>query len=98
MASLDKIEGGALEAVLLGVVVVLALLAYMAYRGVSSLPQALQSIIKKIWNSIDGAFSWSVSALDSPVFGGQLGVPGADTVYTGSNVGAGDAASYEDED
>lgn len=97
MASLNKIEGDAVEAVLLVVLVVLGLVIWSAYKGVSDIPQALQNLLRKLWNAVDSAFSASMNALQSPAFSGTWsGPPGNyDVVKTGTNMGA-DTADYSD--
>ena len=97
MASLDELEGGAIELVILVVIIVIALLAFGIWRGFSGLDpsKAIAQILKKIWNSVDSVFS---SAVDGLTNTGAAGGYGADQVITGSDlIPKEDLASYEAE-
>ncbi len=65
MASMDNIEGDALE---LGVLVAVALGAYLvwkAYTSGGSIAQSLANALRTIWNAIDSIFSGAVGSLSN---------------------------------
>ena len=85
MASLDKLEGDVIELALFAVLVIVAILVFLAWKGVSGFDptKALLAAIRKLWNAIDSLFSNAVTSLQPSSAQGGLGV-GA--VYTGSNL------------
>ena len=76
MASLNELEGDAVELVLIAVVIVIACLAF----GLSKLD--LAKFLKKLWNSLDSLFSSAVAALTNT---GNVSGTGADRAYAGTN-------------
>ena len=95
MASLDELEGGVIELVVIVVIIVIALLAFGIWRGMAGFDpsKSIAQILKKIWNSIDSVFS---SAVDGLTNTGAVPGYGSDQVYTGSDLTLkDDLASYE---
>jgi hypothetical protein len=95
MASLDELEGDAIELVVLVVIIIIALLAFGLWKGFAGFDpsKAIAQILKKIWNSIDSVFSKAVDGLTNT---GSIAGYGSDQVVTGSDlIPNEDLASYE---
>lgn len=86
MASLDNIEGDALEIGVLIAVAVVAYLAYKAYTGTGSAAQALANALRSIWNAIDSVFSRAVSSLSNAAHpASQIASYDGATAYAGTD-------------
>lgn len=86
MASLDKMEGDAVEFIAVLILAVLAFALWEVWHGADSAGQAAANLLRKLWQSIDAAFNSLVTAL-TPQQGSVTG-GGPDVVYTGSNMDA----------
>lgn len=86
MASLDEIEGTALEVVLLLIVGIFAWAAYLAWKGIADFDPAkvAASFLRIIWNAIDSFFEKAIEAL-TPASGGTGNNFFRDSVSTGTS-------------
>lgn len=86
MASMDNIEGDALEIGVLVAVAIVAYLAYKAYTGSGNVAQAMANMLRSIWNAIDSVFSGAVSSLSNAAHPpSQLASYDGATAYAGTD-------------
>ncbi len=105
MASLDQMEGDAVEVAILAALLAVAYIAYEAYTTGGNFATAAAALVRKIWNAVDGAFNSAVTSL-SNVNQPLAGYGNAAQVQTGTAIGnagngtltdsAGNFAGYAD--
>jgi hypothetical protein len=86
MASLDKLEGDGLEAAGFGVLAVIGILAYLAYKNFAGMKVPnLSEAITELWNRLKTFLTMAQGDWGSTLGAGTGG--GADWVYTGTSTG-----------
>ncbi|MGC1968728.1 MAG: hypothetical protein WA673_19865 [Candidatus Acidiferrales bacterium] len=87
MASLDNLEGEAIEGVILVILLLIGLTVFGLWKVFDK--NALANWLRKLWLGMDSLFAKGIGTLSSNPGGDTMG-GGPDVVYTGINAGSSD--------